>query len=191
MNRCARCLTPPAAAAPSAARPACVFEIRIAADSVGGVSGTSSRKPVRWRARSSSERQAGTTSTNLNSAARSSRSPDAISIARASSARTGWREVDGNEAASSVPTRRSSLLDRGVVGLRVAQGSRLGLRAHGLPAAFRLESPAHVFTGSACWSDGVASVARSTASQLVSRRRSASSAAPPPRSPNNRFRTSR
>ena len=48
--------------------------IRIAAASGGGASGTSRRNSRRWRARSSSERQAGVTSTKRNSAARSCRS---------------------------------------------------------------------------------------------------------------------
>ena len=86
MKRWARWRTPPAAAAPSAARPARVPDIFIATEIGGGVSGTSSRKPMRWRARSSSDRHAGTTSTKRNSAARSSRSLEAISMARASSA---------------------------------------------------------------------------------------------------------
>jgi hypothetical protein len=47
MKRWARCLTPPAAAAPSAARPALVCEIRIAAETGAGASGSSSRNPVR------------------------------------------------------------------------------------------------------------------------------------------------
>ena len=74
MNRWAMCLTPAGGGgAERRPRPAAVSEIRIAAAIGGGASGTSSRKPSRCRARSSSERQAGTTSTNRNSAARSSR----------------------------------------------------------------------------------------------------------------------
>src|SRR3954452_14325277 len=84
MKRCAMCLTPAAAAAPRAVRPAFEPPIRIATASGGGRSSTSSRKPVRWRARSSRSRQAGTTSTKRNSAARSSASCEASSIARSS-----------------------------------------------------------------------------------------------------------
>ncbi len=97
--------TPAAPAAPSAARPAFVSPIRIAARSEGGWSPTSSRKPVRCAARSSSERHAGTTSTKRNSAARSSSSCAARSIARSSSALSGWPRWDGNASCSARPTR--------------------------------------------------------------------------------------
>ena len=174
MKRCARCLTPPAAAAPSAARPALVCEILIAAESGGGVSGTSSRKLVRWRARSSSERHAGTTSTNRNSAARSSRSLEASSIARASSALTGWRELDGNARHSSAPTRCNSCSTASslsVVGLAATCSRphriRFGLRRRSRPWRAR---------------------SRPSRSRVVARpprRRT------PPRSPNRRLRSNR
>ena len=61
--------------------PARVLPIRIATATGGGGVSTSPRKPVRWRARSSSERHAGTTSTKRNSAAFSSASCEASSIA--------------------------------------------------------------------------------------------------------------
>ncbi len=64
--------------------------------SAAGACSTSPRKPVRWRARSSSERQAGTTSTKRNSAALSSASWEARSIARSSSALSGLRVGGGS-----------------------------------------------------------------------------------------------
>src|SRR3954463_3411311 len=106
MKRCAMCLTPAAAAAPRAWRPALDSDIRIATCSDGGRSSTSSRNPVRWRARSSSERHAGTTSTKRKSAARSSASWEASSIALSSSARSGLPRVLGSAAARSRPTAR-------------------------------------------------------------------------------------
>src|SRR3954453_9967493 len=108
MKRCAMCRTPAAAAAPSAVRPARVLDIFIATATGGGGSSTSPRKPVRWRARSSSERQAGTTSTKRNSAALSSASCAASSIALSSAALSGWRVGFGGAAASRVPTSWSS-----------------------------------------------------------------------------------
>ena len=75
MKRCAMCLTPAAAAAPSAARPgARVRHAHRGAPATAGGRRPPSRKPVRCAARSSSERHAGTTSTKRNSAARSSAS---------------------------------------------------------------------------------------------------------------------
>ena len=103
MKRWAMCLTPAAAAAPSAARPALDSDIRIATCSGGGRSSTSSRKPVRWRARSSSERQAGTTSTKRNSAARSSASCEARSIALSSSAFSGLPRGPGQRRGEVAP----------------------------------------------------------------------------------------
>ena len=108
MKRCAMCLTPAAAAAPSAWRPALDSDMRIATCSDGGRSSTSSRKPLRWRARSSSERQAGTTSTKRNSAARRSASCEARSIALSSIAFSGLRLVPGSAAARSRPTATMS-----------------------------------------------------------------------------------
>ncbi len=107
MNRCAMCRTPAAAAMPSARRPVFVLPIFIATPIEAGGSSTSSRKPVRWRARSSMLRQAGTTSTKRNSAALSSASAEARSIAFSSSAFSGLR-VDGMAAASLRPTANSS-----------------------------------------------------------------------------------
>ena len=95
MKRCAMCLTPAAAAAPSAVRPARVLPIRIATATGGGGVSTSPRKPVRWRARSSSERHAGTTSTKRNSAALSSASWEASAIAFSSAAAIGLRGAGG------------------------------------------------------------------------------------------------
>src|SRR4051812_23538461 len=109
MKRWAMCLTPAAAAAPRAVRPARLAPMRIATCSGGERSSTSSRKPVRWRARSSRSRQAGTTSTKRNSAARSSASCEASSIARSSRTLSGWRAVPGSAAARSRPTARISL----------------------------------------------------------------------------------
>ena len=108
MKRWAMCLTPAAAAAPSAWRPALDSDIRIATCSDGGRSSTSSRKPLRWRARSSSERQAGTTSTKRNRAARISASCEARSIALSSIAFSGLRLAPGSAAARSRPTARMS-----------------------------------------------------------------------------------
>src|SRR3954467_9464181 len=107
MNRWAMCLTPAAAAAPSAARPGLVWARRMAACGDGGRSSTSPRKPVRWRARSSSDRHAGTTSTKRNSAALSSASEEARSIALSSSAFSGLRWL-GIAAASLAPISCSS-----------------------------------------------------------------------------------
>src|SRR5688500_12337581 len=104
MKRCAMCFTPAAAAAASAVRPARVLPIFIATATGGGGVSTSPRKPVRWRARSSSERQAGTTSTKRNSAALSSASCDASSIALSSAALSGFRIPAGRSAASRRPT---------------------------------------------------------------------------------------
>ena len=108
MKRCAMCLTPAAAAAPSAVRPARVLPIRIATATGGGGSSTSPRKPVRWRARSSSERQAGTTSTKRNSAALSSASCDASSIALSSAAASGLRARRAARRPARRPTSNSS-----------------------------------------------------------------------------------
>ena len=80
----------------------------------GGGCSTSPRKPVRWRARSSRLRQAGTTSTNRNSAAFSSASAEARSIAFSSNAFSGFRvtgiaaaepRADGQSARSPVRAR--------------------------------------------------------------------------------------
>jgi hypothetical protein len=79
------------------------------AAAIGGAGeSTSERKPVRWRARSSVERQAGTTSTKRNSAALSSSSEEVRSIAFVSIALIGCRAVEGSAAASSDPTENSS-----------------------------------------------------------------------------------
>ena len=81
----------------------------------GGGSSTSPRKPDRWRARSSSERQAGTTSTKRNSAALSSASCAASSIALSSAAFSGWREERGRSSASCAAHRVQLALEaRGV-----------------------------------------------------------------------------
>ena len=77
--------------------------MRIATSSGCGRSSTSPEKALRCRARSSSERQAGTTSTNRNSAARSSASRDASSIAFSSRALIGCRAWDGYASASRAP----------------------------------------------------------------------------------------
>ena len=105
------CLTPAAAAAPSAVRPARVLPILIATATGGGGVSTSPRKPVRWRARSSSERQAGTTSTKRNSAAFSSASCEASSIAFSSAALSGLRVAAGS-ASVQPPPDVEQLLDR-------------------------------------------------------------------------------
>src|SRR4051812_16665479 len=107
MKRRAMCLTPCAAAIPSARRPALELPIRIATPIGGDGSSTSERNPVRWRARSSMLRQAGTTSTKRNSAALSSASEEARAIAFSSSAFSGVRG-DGIAAASLRPTSNSS-----------------------------------------------------------------------------------
>ena len=92
MKRCAMCLTPGGGGHRRArARPAFVLPILIATPIGGGGVSTSPRKPVRWRARSSSVRQAGTTSTKRNSAALSSASEEARSIALSSIAFSGLR----------------------------------------------------------------------------------------------------
>ncbi len=57
---------------------------------------------------SSQERQAGATSTKRNSAALSSASEEARSIARASTLRSGWRAAEGKAEASSRPMRWTS-----------------------------------------------------------------------------------
>ena len=101
------CLTPAAEAAPRAARPAFEPPIFIATPIGGGGVPTSPRKPVRWRARSSRLRQAGTTSTKRNSAALSSASCEARSIAFSSIAFSGLR-VTGMAAASRLPMSCSS-----------------------------------------------------------------------------------
>ena len=88
--------------------PARLPPIFIAALIGGGGSPTSPRKPVRWRARSSRLRQAGTTSTKRNSAAFSSASLEASSIAFSSAAFSGLRDERGSAAASFSPTANSS-----------------------------------------------------------------------------------
>ena len=108
MKRCAMCLTPVAAARPSAARPARELPIRIATAIGGGGSSTSRRKPVRCVARSSRLRQAGTTSTKRNSAALSSASREARSIALSSSAFSGRRADEGRPFHRRLPTSFSS-----------------------------------------------------------------------------------
>src|SRR3954462_9227069 len=100
------CRTPAAAAAPSARRPGALLAIRIATSIDGGRSSTSSRYSVRCRARSSSERVAGVTSTRRNSAARNSASREANSIALSSSARSGLRDRFGNASSSRRPISR-------------------------------------------------------------------------------------
>src|SRR3954449_12770346 len=107
MKRWAMCLTPAAAASPSARRPAFEFPIRIATPTDGGGSVISPRKPVRWRARSSRLRVAGTTSTKRNSAALSSASEEARSIALSSIAFKGLRVV-GSALARRLPTSNNS-----------------------------------------------------------------------------------
>src|SRR3954454_13509823 len=107
MNRRAMWRTPCAAAIPSARRPALELPIRIATPIGGGGVSTSDRKPVRWRARSSRLRHAGTTSTKRNSAALSSASEEARSIALSSITSSGLRVV-GRAAASRRPTSNSS-----------------------------------------------------------------------------------
>jgi hypothetical protein len=100
-------LTPAVAAAPSAVRPARVLPIFSATETEGGGTSTSPRNPVRCRARSSSERQAGTTSTNRNSAALSSASWEANSIAFSSAAFSGFRLAAGIAFQSRRPTTAS------------------------------------------------------------------------------------
>src|SRR5215217_9051214 len=104
MKRWAMCRTPVAAARPKATRPGFDVPIRIATEIGGGGSSTSRRNPVRWRARSSRLRQAGTTSTKRKRAALSSASRDAKSIALSSSAFSGRRDEDGIAFASRSPT---------------------------------------------------------------------------------------
>ena len=79
-------LTPVAAAAPRAARPGAGIPCASRLDRRRRIVDVV-EEAVRWRARSSSERQAGTTSTKRNSAARSSSSSEANSIARGRRAR--------------------------------------------------------------------------------------------------------
>src|SRR3954454_7015714 len=107
MKRCAMWRTPAAAAIPSARRPALELPIFIATPIVGGGEPTSSRNDVRWCARSSRLRHAGTTSTKRNSAALSSWSEEARSIAFSSIAFSGLR-VAGSASASLRPTASSS-----------------------------------------------------------------------------------
>ena len=112
MNRCAMCRTPAGGGAPSAARPALVPARRIAAAIGGGGLVDLPRKPIRWRARSSSELQAGATSTNRNSAAlapdRRTPAPSRAHRRRAA----GGATPHGNAAASSRPTAGSALRSR-------------------------------------------------------------------------------
>ncbi len=122
MKRWAMCLTPDAAAIPSARRPALELPIFSATPTGGGGSPTSSRNAVRCRARSSRLRQAGTTSTKRNSAAFNSASEEARSIALSSSTFSGLRVV-GNAAASRRPTSNSSRSS--------APSSAIGSRAYG------------------------------------------------------------
>ena len=105
MKRWAMCRTPAAAASPSARAPPSSRPSASPRRAAAAARRPRRRNALRWRARSSSERQAGTTSTKRNSAARSSASRDARSIALSSSALSGWRIADGNESASSRPTR--------------------------------------------------------------------------------------
>ena len=126
------CFTPAAAAAPSAARPAFELPIFIATPIGGGGVSTSPRKPVRWRARSSRFRQAGTTSTNRNSAAFSSASCEARSIAFSSIAFSGLR-VTGMAAARRLPTSYSSASR--------ARSSTMSENITVWPASRRLASP--------------------------------------------------
>src|SRR4051794_14469406 len=80
--------------------------MRIATSSEGERSSTSSRYSVRCRARSSSDRVAGVTSTKRNSAAFSSASREASSIALSSSARSGFRARFGKASFSRRPISR-------------------------------------------------------------------------------------
>src|SRR3954449_6775020 len=107
MKRWAMCLTPAAAASPSARRPAFELPIFIATPTGGGGSETSPRKALRWRARSSRLRVAGTTSTKRNRAALSSASEEARSIALSSIAFKGLRVV-GSALARRLPTSNNS-----------------------------------------------------------------------------------
>src|SRR4051812_25182099 len=98
--------TPVAAAAPSARLPGALPAIFIATSRDGGFSSTSSRYSLRCRARSSSDRVAGVTSTRRNKAALSSASREAISIALSSSAFSGFRERFGNAPLRRRPISR-------------------------------------------------------------------------------------
>ena len=132
MKRCAMCLTPAAAAAPSAVRPARELPIRIATATGGGGVSTSPRKPVRWRARSSSERHAGTTSTKRNSAALSSASCEASSIAFSSAALSGLRVPGGSAAGEPLGrpscSSRSSVASSMRANATAPRGQRRGTR---------------------------------------------------------------
>ena len=70
---------------------------------------------MRWRARSSRLRQAGTTSTKRNSAAFSSASFEASSIAFSSAAFSGLRDVRGSAAGQLLADREQLLLQRALL----------------------------------------------------------------------------
>ena len=169
MNRWAMCLTPRGrcgaergAAAPSCRRSA--SRRRSAAGSPAPPRGSRSGAGRGRRATGTPGRRRRTGTAPP--AARRSR--EASSIARASSARIGWRALDGNAAASSA-----------------ADPADLGLEC--VPVRDVQARLASSLTG-----DGTAGgVDRSIASQLMSRARSSSSTSPPPRSPNSRLAYSR